>query len=400
MRVEHIGMVLVLAGLGALPGCVGDNRAAPASGTVQGVQKGGDERTGEYTGAANWWKPAPDHTDEWSWAQIAGVAADNPDRIIVGVRGDRNAAGEARPNSSNYIVVVDGNGDIIERWTQWDTMLAFPHHVYISPYDPERHVWVVERGNRDKGIHEQILKFTNDGSELVMRLLDPSPVQTREEVRANENPGPLDFGQASDMAFLPDGSFLVSDGYTNSRIIKYDADGEYVMEWGELGTGPGQFDLVHGVDVDRNGRVYVADRGNSRIQVFTSNGEYVEEWPDVFFPVDLHIDENDAVWVVSAALNRFLKYNMNGELQYHWGTFGMTARGFGPLGTPERWRGALGLPGSANPPGGVAQPHQIDVDQEGNVYVASYAGPWVNKLTPRPGADPTKLIARHLGLED
>ncbi len=377
MRLERIGLALALAGLAALPSCVGENRAAPASGTVQ---KGGDERTGEYAGVANWWKPAPDHTDEWTWAQIAGVAADNPDRIIVGVRGDRNAALEPRPNSSNYIVVVDGNGDIIERWTQWDTMLAFPHHVYISPYDPERHVWVVERGNRDKGIHEQILKFTNDGSELVMRLLDPNPVQTREEVRANENPGPLDFGQASDMAFLPDGSFLVSDGYTNSRIIKYDADGEYVMEWGELGTGPGQFNLVHGVDVDRNGRVYVADRGNSRIQVFTSEGEYIEEWPEVFFPVDIHIDENDAVWVVSATLNRFLKYNMNGEFQYHWGTFGKTAGGFGP--------------------GGVAQPHQIDVDQEGNVYVASYAGPWVNKLTPRPGADPTKLIGRHLGVED
>ena len=400
MRAERFGILLALAALGAFSGCGGGERAASAPDAAEGVQKGGDDRAGEYTGVGGWWKPAPDHTEEWGWAQIASVAADNPDRIIVGARGDRNAAGMPRPNSSNYIVAVDGNGDIIERWTQWDTMLVFPHHIYINPYDPERHVWVVERGGLDKGIHEQILKFTNDGSELVMRLLDPNPVQTREEVRANKNPEPLDFGQPSDMAFLPDGSFLVSDGYTNSRIIKYSADGEYMTEWGELGAGPGQFDLLHGVDVDRNGRVYVADRGNSRIQVFTPNGEYIEEWPDIFFPVDLHIDENDGVWVVSAALNRFLKYNMNGELQYHWGTFGMTARGFGPVGTPENWRGALGLPTSANSPGGVAQPHQIDVDQEGNVYVASYAGPWVNKLIPRPGADPDKLIARHLVVDD
>ena len=205
MRAERLGLSLVFTGLAALASCTGENQAAPAP-----VQKGGDDRSGEYTGTPDFWKPAPDHDEEWSWAQIAGVAADHPDRIIVGVRGDRNAAGQVRPNSSNYIVVVDGNGDIIERWTQWDTMLAFPHHVYISPYDPERHVWVVERGNTDKGIHEQILKFSNDGSELVMRLLDPNPVQSREVVRANRNPGPLDFGQPSDMAFLPDGSFLVS----------------------------------------------------------------------------------------------------------------------------------------------------------------------------------------------
>ena len=84
------------------------------------------------------------------------------------------------------------------------------------------------------------------------------------------------------LAFLPDGSFLLGDGYWNSRIVKYDADGEYLMEWGELGSGPGQFDLVHGVAVDRDRRVYVGDRTNNRIQIFTENGEFIEEWPNVY----------------------------------------------------------------------------------------------------------------------
>jgi sugar lactone lactonase YvrE len=190
-----------------------------------------------------------------------------------------------------------------------------------------------------------------------MQLRDPNPVGTREEVRANTNPGPLDFGQNASLAFLPDGSFLLADGYWSSRIVKYNADGEYMMEWGELGTGPGQFDLVHGVDVDRDGRVYVADRSNSRVQVFTDNSEFIQEWPNIFPPVDISIDENDAVWVTSAVLNRIMKYSTYGEFQYGWGTYGFTGGGFGPSGAPERWRDALGMSGLARAPGAMARPH-------------------------------------------
>jgi sugar lactone lactonase YvrE len=225
----------------------------------------------------------------------------------------------------------------------------------------------------------KILKFTNDGSELVMRLVDFDHPTTRDAARANPNPGPFTYGDPAVLAFLPDGSFLLGDGYWNSRIVKYNAAGEYLMEWGELGTGPGQFDLVHGVAVDRQRRVYVGDRTNNRIQVFTENGEYIEEWPDVSDPVGIFIDENDGVWVISARLNRILKYNLAGELQYHWGAFGGTRGGFA---------------------GGLSRPHQLDVDQDGTVYVASWDGGWVNKFVPRPGADPSKLIGRPLVLRN
>jgi DNA-binding beta-propeller fold protein YncE len=134
---------------------------------------------------------------------------------------------------------------------------------------------------------------------------------------------------------------------------------------------------VHGVAVDRNRRIYVADRTNNRIQVFTENGEYIEEWPNVTDPVGVYIDENDGVWVVSAVLNRLLKYNTNGQLQYYWGAFGGTRGGF---------------------PGGLSRPHQIDVDQEGNVYIASWDGGWANKFVPKPNADPSRLVGRKLVL--
>ena len=230
MRLERMGVALVLAaGLAALPACVGEDQATPQSKSPGAIVKGGDDRAGEYEAVENWWKPAPDHDGPWTWGQVSGVAVDTPDRIIVAVWGDRNAEGQEREGSTNYLVVADRNGNIVERWTQWDSILNKPHQVYISPYDPERHVWVVERGG-GRGVNMQILKFTNDGSELVMRLVDPNHPTTRAEARANSRPGPFTYGDPAVLAFLPDGSFLLGDGYWHSRIVKYNADGEYVME--------------------------------------------------------------------------------------------------------------------------------------------------------------------------
>jgi hypothetical protein len=345
------------------------------SGTA--VRKGGDDRTGEYAAVADWWKPAPDHTDVWTWGEVSGVAVDTPDRIIVGVWGDRDATGRERPDGTNYVVAVNRNGDIVERWTQWDSIFNKPHQVYISPYDPERHVWIVERGG-GRGVNMQIFKFTNDGKELVMRLVDRDHPTTRAAARANPHPGPYTYGDPAVLAFLPDGTFLLGDGYWNTRVVKYGPNGEYLMEWGELGTGPGQFDLVHGLAVDREHRVYVGDRSNNRIQIFTENGEFIEEWPDISDPVGVYIDENESVWVISARLNRILKYNTAGELQYYMGAFGGTRGGFA---------------------GGLSRPHQMDVDQEGNLYIASWDGGWMNKFVPRADADPGKLVGRPLVLE-
>lgn len=367
----------LLAGLTGLAACAGvPTTPVPAPDPPRAGAKGGDGRAGDYQAVAGWWKPAADHDDTWTWGEVSGVAVDTPDRIIVAVWGDRSADGTEREGSSNYLVVVDRDGNVVENWSQWDTTFNKPHQVYISPYDPERHVWVVERGG-GRGVHMQVMKFTNDGSELVMRLGEPDHPTSREEARANPNPAPYTYGEPAVLAFLPDGSFLLGDGYWNTRIIKYDAEGEYLMEWGEAGSGPGQFDLVHGLAVDREHRVYVADRRNNRVQVFTEDGAFVEEWPDITDPVGVFIDEHRAVWVISASLHRLLKYSRDGELQHSWGAYG------GPGGLA----------------GGVFRPHQIDVDQEGNVYVASWSGGWLNKFTPKPNADPNALIGGGLVLE-
>jgi hypothetical protein len=360
--------------------------AEEGSGAASSLRKGGDDRSGPYDIVEAWWKPAPDHDSIWTWGSVSGVAADTPNRIIVAVWGDQRRTGTGeRPNSSNYLLVVDRNGKIVENWSQWDSLFNRPHQVYISPYDPNRDVWVVERGGN--GVHEQILKFSNDGKRLLMRLTDPAPVMSKAQQRQIRNPGAYDFGQPAVIAFLPNGDWLLGDGYDNARIARYSSDGKLISQFGSVGTGPGQFDLVHGVAVDRNKRIYVSDRMNHRIQIFTESGEYIEEWPEIWDPVAIMIDENQSVWVLDATLNRILKYDTEGHLLDYFGAYGKAS--------------SLGRPGymcSTTPAacGGMALPHQMDIDSEGNLYIAEFSGPWMDKLTPKAGADRSRLIGQPL----
>ena len=392
MRLERIGFGLTLVAIAAASACVSETQAGRTNGTVT---KGGDDRTGPYDLVEKFWQPAPNHGTEWTWGSIAAVGVDNPDRIFVTAWGDRpvqnqgQAAGQGRNvRRQNFITVVDGSGNMIENWSQWDSLFAQPHRIHIDPYDPERHVWVVDLGGAPA--HEQIIKFTNDGSRIVMRLRDPVPQLSAEEQRKNTDPGPLEFGQPSVIAFLPDGHFLLGDGYQNGRIAKYTTDGEFVSQFGSVGSGPGQFDLIHGIAVDRSGRIYVADRRNHRVQVFTSGGDFVEEWPDIFDPVNIVIDENEAVWVADGTLNRILKYSLEGELLDYFGAFGKVSS----LG-----RRGLACADEGTVCGGMALPHNFDIDSEGNLYIAQYSGPWIDKLVPKPGADPSRLIGQPLRLE-
>ena len=378
MRLKRAGVALTILPLVVLPACSDESQAAPRSGSREAITKGADERTGAYDVVPGWWKEVPNHDDEWMWGNVAGVAVDNADRIIVIARGDfpadQSVPRRGRTRSTNFIVVADRNGNIVEQWSQWDSIFTLPHQVYINPYDPERHVWVVDGGGADGP--GQVVKFTNDGSELVMRLGDPDNPKSEATARAIADPDPFSYGLPAKLAFLPDGSFLLADGYWNSRVIKYTGDGEFVMKWGSQGTGPGEFDLLHGLALDRAGRVYVSDRQNERIQIFTPGGEFIEEWTGIFDPVNIFIDENESVWVLDASLNRVSRYSMEGELLYHWGAYGEA----GALGRGT-WDGGLSLP------------HQMDVDEEGNLYIASYNGRWVNKFVPKSGADPAKLVA-------
>jgi hypothetical protein len=95
------------------------------------------------------------------------------------------------------------------------------------------------------------------------------------------------------------GDLYISDGYGNARVHKYTSDGKYLFSWGECGTDPGQFNLVHSVVLDKAGRVFVADRENHRIQIFDSKGKLLAIWNNIHRPCGLHIagDGEELVYV-------------------------------------------------------------------------------------------------------
>jgi sugar lactone lactonase YvrE len=260
------------------------------------------------------------------------------------------------------LIVVDAQGNIIEEWTQWDKLFKRPHAVYVSPYDPEKHVWVV-----DDHTHA-IYKFTNDGKQMVQTIGTPN-------VSGADG---THFNRPTFMAWLPDGTFFVSDGYNGTRVAKFDKDGKFLMDWGQKGesgkeTRPSYFNNVHGIAVDvPSRRVVVNDRDNHRIQIFDENGKYLSEFKINVSPSSLHmveIGEDGTVATFDRNTHKMLKYTLDGKLVYAWGTIG-------------------------DFPGTVWGVHGISTDREGNLYVAEVDSGRFQKFTPRPGANPAYLISK------
>ena len=254
------------------------------------------------------------------------------------------------------LVVVNAAGDIIEEWTQWDEIFKRPHSVYISPYDAEKHVWVVDDHSH------AIYKFTNDGQELVQTI------GTRDVLGADGT----HFNRPTFMAWAGDGSFYVADGYNGNRVAKFDADGNFLLDWGMAGepggseTRPGYMNNVHGVAVDiETGRVFVNDRDNHRIQIFDEAGQYLSEWGISQRPSSIHliqIGQDRQIVAYDQGTQKLLKWDLDGRLIYSWGT-------------------AADLQGSL---WGI---HGLSTDQEGNLYTAGVNSGRFNKFTPRPGAN-------------
>lgn len=372
MRTSVLALAVVVAG-GLF--------AAPAS-----LQDFGPVGPSPYEAVAGWLKPFA--ADGFAFGGNSGVFPESPDRIFILQRGETRLPDPVPPGFEgfvgsiginalrgegrtwqNIIFVVDGDGNLIEKWDQWDHLFEGsegpgPHRIRISPYDPERRVWVVhETGHA-------IFVFSNDGSELLMTLGEPG-VSGDDETHLN---------QPQDVAFTPDGRVLVADGFGNSRVIILDAEGNYLTEFGEAGEGRGEFDVVHSVAVGPDGRIFVADRNNRRIQVFNEttraavwyhpNVAPIAVWPGFALPLDVIVSGYD-VWVTDLAESgpRVIKLDLNGNPQY---TFELDTEG----------------------PGRFREMHSFAVDSDGNLYGADNQHGRTVKLVPRADADPRYLVGQ------
>ncbi|MEQ1886908.1 MAG: hypothetical protein ABL967_17740 [Bryobacteraceae bacterium] len=374
---------------------------------------GGQDIFGAYDVVPNWPKSPSviPGNEKWTWGAGQGVFAESPNRVFIlergqlpniqrpkqikldipslefpigrlpwrdataasppgrletpdGKLGDDSDAGVAGTDFSwtRCIVVVDEQGNNKEDWTQWDKMMRRPHSVYISPYDPEKRVWVVD------DYRHAIFIFSNDGKKLLQTIGVPNE-------HANDD---KHFYRPTFMTWLPDGTFYVADGYMNTRVVKFDKNGKFLLAWGEKGNPPndkrpGYFNTVHGLAVDLPTRqIFVNDRNNRRIQVFDENGKYLREWSVGTAPSDIHliyIGTDRALWAFDRGTSKMIKYDLNGHFLYSWGTWG-------------------------DFPGAFWGVHGMHVDQEGNLYTAAVDSGGAQKFRPRKGANPAYLITK------
>lgn len=191
--------------------------------------------------------------------QTVGVAVDSHGHVFIFHRADREWVEPFpadRISLPTVFMVEPSDGRLLKAWGAGAFIM--PHGLSI---DADDNVWVT-----DVGLH-QVMKFSHDG-QLLLTLGVPG-------VAGNDA---AHFARPTDVAFIAGCCVLVSDGYINTRVVKFSESGQFLGQWGVPGAGPGEFDLPHGIAVDKLDRVLVADRTNARVQLFDREGRYLSEW--------------------------------------------------------------------------------------------------------------------------
>ncbi|MES2595922.1 MAG: peptidyl-alpha-hydroxyglycine alpha-amidating lyase family protein [Verrucomicrobiota bacterium] len=276
----------------------------------------------------------------------AGVGVDAQNRVFVFHRSGRKWSNPfpTEPITAPTISVIEGaTGKLLHSWGAG--LFIMPHGLTV---DHGGHLWLT-----DVGLH-QVFKFTPEGKQM-LALGEPG--------KPGEDHG--HFNLPTDVAVLKDGSFYVSDGYKNTRVMKFSAEGKFEFEWGTKGTGPGQFNLPHGIAIDAQGQVIVCDRENERLQVFDAKGQFIDEWegPQIGKPYGLEVSPDGGVFVIDGG-SPSVKATSRGKAV--------------ELDSKGNVNDTFGSAGSE--PGQFRLGHDIAVGPDGAVYVAEGTGARVQKF--------------------
>lgn len=298
-----------------------------------------------YTLDKDW----PDLSNGFNLGTPAGLGLNSKGNIIVFHRSGR--VWETNPISNlpvikeNTISEIDSkSGEILKSWGKG--LFVMPHGLEVDNQD---NIWVT-----DCGLH-QVFKFDSNGNLLM----------TLGEARVSGNDSEH-FNLPTDIAVTADGSFYVSDGYGNSRVIKFSKEGDYLFEWGKLGNEKGEFKIPHGIDLDNEGNVYVADRENNRIQKFDRKGKFITLWQnqvtDQLYSVTIdkhnnHLFGIDYLIVYNKVVkgSDIFRFDLDANLQVQFGR-------------------------SGHYEGSVTRYHDIQIDKEGSIYVGDILGNRIQKF--------------------
>jgi hypothetical protein len=289
--------------------------------------------------------------------EAVGVACDSKNRVYVFLRGPQP------------VRVFEADGRPVATWGEG--AFVRPHGIFIDRQDQ---VYCTD------DFDHTVRVFSTDGKLRLTLGTSGKPSDTGAtsiDYRTIKHSGPP-FHFPTNVAVGPTGDIFVSDGYGNARIHRFAPDGKLLLSWGSPGRGAGQFHVPHGIAVDADGTVYVADRENSRIQLFSSEGECVGEWRDVARPCQVFIwDEN---FFVAELGYRAGRWPGTGEAEP--GATGGRVSVFDRHGMEEAAWGGGEDPTAA---GDFYAPHDIWVDGHGDVYVAEVAWSAGGKAGRVPG---------------
>ena len=235
----------------------------------------------------------------YAFGQVTGIGLDSHHHVFVFHRGE-----------PPVMCFEAATGKLVKSWGAG--MIGKAHGLAVDRSD---NVWLTDIGRH------QVFKFSHDGDLLMA-------------VGVRDTPG-LDgthLNQPTDVAIAPTGEIYVSDGYGNSRIAKFSADGKFISDLGHKGSGPGEFDTPHGIAVDEAGRVYVADRANARVQIFDTSGKYITEWKsaDIGRPWDIYVGQDGLFYIMDGGdmkpappdRGRVVLVNRDGQKVDEFGAFG------------------------------------------------------------------------------
>ena len=204
-----------------------------------------------------------------NFGEVPAVAVNSQGHVFVYSRSNPTGGGPAYGIHAAQLFEFSPSGDFIREHGRGLYAWAFAHGLRIDAND---NIWTVDKGSN------MVIRMDPEGRVIWVfgRKAESSSEGARPIEPRNPPATPQDgrFREPTDVAFDSQGNIYISDGYINSRVAKYDMNGDWVMSWGEPGTGPGQLRTPHSIAIDRDDNVYVGDRSNARIQVFDADGNF------------------------------------------------------------------------------------------------------------------------------
>jgi len=284
------------------------------------------------------------YSPDMNLGEILGIAVNSVGHIVILNHPGSANQGPIWSNSTTQLLEFDQDGYYVGEIGKGVYGIAYAHQVR---FDDEDNLWVVDKAANT------VIKFDPDGY-VSMNLgrreegyHGDVELPNQREARAVGGY----FNGPTDVAWDPDGNIFVSDGYVNSRMVKFDMNGNFLMDWGSYGSDIGQFNLPHTMQADREGNIYVGDRSNRRIQVFDSDGNFLRvllmnvpypadyqppytainpnrRLPDATQPWSMCITDStpQEIWVSDNEPGRIYQMTLDGEIK---GWLGSSGRGPG-----------------------------------------------------------------------